>query len=312
MQQSLDWQEKSGAFWDEVYRLINEGTSETATLVHESELENLLKTTEGWEGLSQIGQMEWLKELNTLVSEGMAYISMSRQLEDLGVKEGTEVTFTNKEGETLTGIVDKDGNVVVTDEDGTVTVYEGVYQDYAGDFRTLEEEGIIQEPEEETTTETATPKKKKKKKKKKKQKAISVPIVGASNGVATAANAVANVAQTAAAAAISSVLAKINGYATGGVADFTGPAWLDGTKSRPELVLNARDTQNFLELKDTLSSLKSNGGFNLNGGDNYYDIKVQVDSLSSDYDVDKAIDRIKARIAQDGAYRNVNTLSRLR
>jgi hypothetical protein len=35
-------------------------------------------------------------------------------------------------------------------------------------------------------------------------------------------------------------------YETGGLADFTGPAWLDGTKSRPELVLNARDTQNFI------------------------------------------------------------------
>ena len=101
-------------------------------------------------------------------------------------------------------------------------------------------------------------------------------------------------------------------YASGGLADFTGPAWLDGTRSNPELVLNARDTQNFIELKDTLTSLKSNGGLNLNGGDNYYDIKVQVDSLGSDYDVDKALDRIKARIAQDGAYRNVNTLSRLR
>jgi len=101
-------------------------------------------------------------------------------------------------------------------------------------------------------------------------------------------------------------------FETGGLADFTGPAWLDGTKSHPELVLNARDTQNFIELKDTLATLKSSGGLSLNGGDNYYDIKVQVDSLSSDYDVDRAIDRIKARIAQDGAYRNVNTLSRLR
>ena len=101
-------------------------------------------------------------------------------------------------------------------------------------------------------------------------------------------------------------------YATGGLNTQTGPAWLDGTKSAPELVLNARDTENFIELKDVLTTLKSNGGLNLTGGDNYYDIKVQVDSLGSDYDVDKAIDRIKARIAQDGAYRNVNTLSRLR
>jgi hypothetical protein len=35
-------------------------------------------------------------------------------------------------------------------------------------------------------------------------------------------------------------------YATGGLADFTGPAWLDGTKSHPELVLNSRDTENFI------------------------------------------------------------------
>jgi peptidoglycan hydrolase-like protein with peptidoglycan-binding domain len=35
---------------------------------------------------------------------------------------------------------------------------------------------------------------------------------------------------------------RLKGYSTGGLADFTGPAWLDGTKARPELVLNARDT----------------------------------------------------------------------
>jgi hypothetical protein len=35
-------------------------------------------------------------------------------------------------------------------------------------------------------------------------------------------------------------------YETGGLADYTGPAWLDGTKSHPELVLNARDTENFI------------------------------------------------------------------
>lgn len=35
-------------------------------------------------------------------------------------------------------------------------------------------------------------------------------------------------------------------YATGGLADFTGPAWLDGSKSRPEMVLNAKDTANIL------------------------------------------------------------------
>jgi hypothetical protein len=48
---------------------------------------------------------------------------------------------------------------------------------------------------------------------------------------------------------------NIRKYKTGGLADYTGPAWLDGTKTRPELVLNARDTQNFIQLKDILASL---------------------------------------------------------
>ena len=47
-------------------------------------------------------------------------------------------------------------------------------------------------------------------------------------------------------------------YATGGLNTTTGPAWLDGTKSKPELVLNAKDTQNFLTLKDILSEVMAN------------------------------------------------------
>jgi hypothetical protein len=31
----------------------------------------------------------------------------------------------------------------------------------------------------------------------------------------------------------------MSAFKTGGLADFTGPAWLDGTKSKPEYILNA-------------------------------------------------------------------------
>jgi hypothetical protein len=37
-------------------------------------------------------------------------------------------------------------------------------------------------------------------------------------------------------------LKKIKHFLHGGLVDFTGPAWLDGTKSRPEAFLNAKDT----------------------------------------------------------------------
>lgn len=47
----------------------------------------------------------------------------------------------------------------------------------------------------------------------------------------------------------------VKAYKTGGLVDYTGLAQLDGTPGKPELVLNATDTKNFLELKDTLREM---------------------------------------------------------
>ena len=77
---------------------------------------------------------------------------------------------------------------------------------------------------------------------------------------------------------------------TGGLADFTGPAWLDGTKSHPELVLNQRDTQNFIQLKDILASImdrsKNSDSYTENNGDVTYDIDINVENIGNDYDVE--------------------------
>lgn len=51
-------------------------------------------------------------------------------------------------------------------------------------------------------------------------------------------------------------------YARGGLADYTGPAWLDGTPTKPEMVLNPTDTENFIELKDYLAAASQKGLFN--------------------------------------------------
>lgn len=104
----------------------------------------------------------------------------------------------------------------------------------------------------------------------------------------------------------------LNAYATGGLADFTGPAWLDGTKSRPELVLNQTDTANFIKLKDVLADFMSDSprhGSEGGQGDNYYDIEINVDSLSDDYDVEQLAEKIREMIHQDAMYRNVNSVS---
>lgn len=109
-------------------------------------------------------------------------------------------------------------------------------------------------------------------------------------------------------------------YATGGLNTQTGPAWLDGTCAKPELVLNSKDTANFLELRDLLRALQISiksphrdlTDNNKNNGDNYYEIDINVESIADDYDVAKMADKIKKLISQDALYRNGNAINRLR
>lgn len=370
MQQSLEWEEKAGMFWDEAYRLISEGTDMTGSLVKASELEQLLKNGEAWDSLSEEGKMKWLEELEDIVAQGLAYLELSRQLEDIGTQAGSNITFTTADGKTLTGTVDKNGNVVVKDANGGSTTYKDVYQDYHGAYKTYEtakEAAGANKPTTNTSgTATASgtgsgsgdaPQSWQLQKTGeivtkiwgRPSKANNVDSFDTYAKARDAANKINQGIKTKKSAEIVALQTKYNilgskadnglltgtglqeaketqdrikelqeelknipTFKTGGVADFTGPAWLDGTKSRPELVLNARDTENFIQLKDTLADMRRSSESLGSKGDVYFDIDVQVDQMSSDYDVDQAIDRFKARIVQDGAYRSVNTLSRLR
>ena len=91
-------------------------------------------------------------------------------------------------------------------------------------------------------------------------------------------------------------------YLSGGLADFTGPAWLDGTPSKPEVVLNARDSENLIQLRDILRN-NQNSGTNI--GDSYFDIDINVDEIAGDYDVDRMVDRIKQIIYNDSTRNQV-------
>lgn len=104
---------------------------------------------------------------------------------------------------------------------------------------------------------------------------------------------------------------KLASYNTGGIADFTGPAWLDGTKSKPEYVLNADQTERFFALVDVLE------GFNdkttdKKSGDNYFSIQIDVEKLENDYDVEQMANKIRRMITEDATYRNVNSINLIR
>jgi hypothetical protein len=101
-------------------------------------------------------------------------------------------------------------------------------------------------------------------------------------------------------------------FETGGLADFTGPAWLDGTKSRPEYVLNADQTERFFSLIDVLEGFDKNPTATEKSGDSYIDVDINVESIASDYDVEQLADKIRSMIYDDATYRNVNNVSHIR
>ena len=107
-------------------------------------------------------------------------------------------------------------------------------------------------------------------------------------------------------------------YATGGLADFTGPAWLDGTTKKPEAVLNALQTKHFIQFVDVLDTLfKGAPHFGVSpqyqaqkSGDATYNFHINVDKMTDDYDVDQMIKRIEEKIAKSNQYRSVTVVKK--
>ena len=94
-----------------------------------------------------------------------------------------------------------------------------------------------------------------------------------------------------------------NQFKTGGLVDYTGPAWVDGTPSKPEAFLNSDDTKRIGEAAKLLSNLpilnstsSASTQLSTNIGDTSIEIHINVDSISSDYDVDRLAERIKSDI----------------
>lgn len=121
-------------------------------------------------------------------------------------------------------------------------------------------------------------------------------------------------------------------YAQGGMVDYTGPAWVDGTKSQPEAFLDPEDTRNIAELTAVLSEKKSSSSIpfaremismassfgnvlypalssipassnisnisttNSSATSTNVEIHINVDSIANDYDVEQMLNVIEQRI----------------
>ena len=102
-------------------------------------------------------------------------------------------------------------------------------------------------------------------------------------------------------------------YATGGIVDYTGPAWVDGTPGKPEAFLNANQTAMIAAFTANLAKMVS-GKFpssNIEAGSNC-EINIDIGSIGADYDIDQAINKVKQEIVNSAQFRNITLLNRRR
>lgn len=318
MQAQLDYSEKNGEFWNKTYELMMEGFSETGDYSMSSNLWNLLQKDEGWKGMSKFGQLNWQEEISKAIlaaSHGYANWNMYKAKEidkSLTTGDGRQLTYDGKQWK------DSNGNIYSgVDYDSSIGqfIYSGMTpvkksSPSGTDRGSHGSVGIGSRVRVDSKT----------------------PIYSNSYGGGAGRQYYAN-------DPIYNILDEKNGYylvrhhklssgytgwfkksdvkayKKGGLVDFTGPAWLDGTKSSPELILNARDTENFIELKNILGALMKSGITQTTSssvGDMYFDIDINVDEISSDYDVEQLKKKIKQDITNDAMYRNVNLINLIR
>lgn len=106
---------------------------------------------------------------------------------------------------------------------------------------------------------------------------------------------------------------KAKKYAAGGLVNYTGPAWVDGTPGKPEAFLNANQTAMIASFTANLAKMIS-GKFpssNVEAGSNC-EINIDIGSIGADYDIDQAINKVKQEIVNSAQFRNVTLLNRRR
>ena len=320
MQKQLDYASKNGDFWNQTYDLLTSAFTESGEINLASQVWELLKKDEGWKGMSKFGQLNWQEEISKAIlaaSHGYANWNMYKAKEidkNLVTSNGISLHYNGSNW------VDSKGNI-----------YNGV--DYDSKIGGFTYSGMTKAPTPSGGGSSSS--------------SGSSGAFSIGSRVKADPNAIIYADSYGGGGGsqyyrndpIYTILDENNGYyltryhgvsggytgwfrkkdltpyKTGGIADFTGPAWLDGTKSNPELILNARDTENFIALKDILSSIMDRKGLQNNTqsvGDMYFNIDINVDEISNDYDVENLSKKIKQELTDSAMYRNVNLVNFIR
>lgn len=298
MTEQLEIMKNTGALWQDVYKIMNEAAEGDGALSPHSSLVKLLQETEAFASLSNIGQAKWWNEVAEEFHK--AWIGLSEAEDKYKKDANDDGTIHNSGTQSAIEEVQQAPATQSTPASPTTTnekpdydektkygvalaVCDGYWGNGDTRKRNLESKGFNYNEIQSIVNKVY-------------RDAQSGAWYGKYYGIKDTSQ------------------YKMSKFKQGGLADFTGPAWLDGTKSKPEIVLNAQDSANFITLKNILASLLNNTqDRNNNNVEGNKQVNVNVEAtITSDYDVDRLIERVEKKIYEDGDYRNNNSINYLR
>ena len=286
--------QETGDLWKNVQELIKAGVDAGGKLVTGSQLDKLLKSQEGWAGLSNTQKMDWLKEIEQALKISGSYYEQEKD-DIYGNSYNPNVDYTQKILDMLnSGNIDYHQLAVWEQQRNAKIIAEGMdiplryeYVQYLSDY----------DPSVDYT-----------------QKVYDYLAQG-------------NYLMAAIYQLQRNQKIKDLGL------DYTLeydllPYLIAGNTDNPLLDYSdyevdyggylprsySLDTYDngYAYLMSSEMPTYGNTSYYQSSGDNYYEIHIDVESLSSDYDVDQIADKVKRQINEDARYRNVNAINRLR
>lgn len=323
-QAQLEHYVATGEIWKEVEQLMADGLDETKGLVHGSRLEELLKDTAGFEGMSNLSQMKWMEETNNKIAQALGWYATLEAIKNntSNLTGSTNITNNYYPGSVGTSGGDYGGygngsyggsssggsGISGAYGNGNINISGGMREQHGWKI-TIPAQGFYPGGVFEGSRQQDAIEKAKQDVEKYYNSYIRENIKNewkTKEGLLTYQE-------------IFSKISKLveNGgylrqYKTGGLANFTGPAWLDGTKAKPEYVLNAVQTKGFLTLVDVLDSIK-NHAFTPkteNAVGNTYDIDINIETVKEEADINKIAEKVQKSIVATSQYRSNTIIKR--
>ena len=316
-QSQLDWQEKTGYWVDEATKIVREGLGPEGVMSENTRLYQLLKSQEEYDTMSNASRQQWKEDLANTIHEAFIYLQNILNNNDNGQSNSRDIMAeiisqvgqgkSANEGMIKLSQLENERNAKIETEGlesewpktDMINQYNKGKNSYTNSDANKDWMQAIQDEMSSSDPNWST----------------IFYYAGKRDGKISNTNTGVYASDWTFQIVFDEWYKRTKSrvFKKGGLIDFTGPAWLDGSKSKPEMVLNAKDTENFIQLRDILSGLRTNL-INSQGSkeDLYFDIDINIEKIDNDYDVDRMVDKVKQSIYNESIYRNVNVINLLK